>query len=120
MRPSRETPTQLPLAGVHPRPPELISRPRDETGLRITFHGWILGQKAQDLTMLSEEEQAAQEKQIQKEQAILRTTIRDEGTALAHIQAATPDDIKQRPLFYRALWELMKERGWNKKAPKKK
>lgn len=120
MRPSRETPTQLPLAGVHPRPPELISRPRNETSLRINFHGWILGQKAQDRATLNEQEQAAQEKQIQREQAILRTTILDEVTALAHIQAATSDDIKKHPLFYRALWELMKERGWDKKAPRKK
>lgn len=79
-----------------------------------------MGQKAHDRDTLEESERALKEKQIQRELVVIRTTIPDEITALAHIQAATAEDIKAHPLFYRAIWELMKERRWDKRTPKKK
>lgn len=109
-------PEQPLLALERPLPPSSdrpITQPPFE--LRLKLRGWILQRIAKDRGRFLDEDVRREElARVAKEQAHLRGLVPDSETALRYLQAATEQDFSHYPIFYKALWELMKEQRWDR------
>ncbi len=57
---------------------------------------------------------------VKKEQAHLRGLVQHVDIALGYLQAASDQDFQHYPIFYKALWELMKEKDWDREPVSRK
>ena len=103
MPPEQQRPLQ-PLLNIGPPTPEKCLLPDDLLSLRLKIQSWILRRIAADRELYADEKP-----RVAKELMRLETCILDQDTALRYVQVATPADFNSYPVFYRALWELMKK-----------
>lgn len=114
-------PEQSLLTLERPLPPPQGPIARDRFELCFKLRGWILQRIARDRGRFLDEDVRREElARIQKEQAHLRGLVQHVDTALGYLQAASDQDFLHYPIFYKALWELMKEKGWDREPVSRK
>lgn len=115
------TPEQPLLTLERPHPPLQGPITQDRFELRLKLRGWILQRIARDRGRFLDEDVRQEElARVAKEQAHLRGLVQHVDTALSYLQAASDQDFQHYPIFYKALWELMKERGWDREPVSRK